>query len=237
MTKQIIILIIMICTFNTLEVYSKELNSNHFYGIYGSYGLNSHSSDFKRLPDCPSCSPGFRDGSGMGLSLGFIYDYKISSDFYFSSKLSFNDLSGELVQKESTIIIVNSNLVNGEFTHYLNSTLSTIGLEPHIKFNPFGDLFLNAGFNICSLINKDYSQIEKITKPDNLGTFVDENGINTFSRERNKFEGTLEKANSIYFAPFLSISYQLPLNYQRSIILEPEISYFNGLTNVVVDDS
>ena len=211
-------------------------NSNHYFGINTGYGFNLHDADFKRVPDCPSCSPGYRSGFGMGFNFGLVYDYKINSKLFISSRFSYQDLSGELSQTETTSIIVNSNLTNGEFTHFFNSSLTSIGIEPNIKYNIYKSLFINIGFSISSLNSKDFSQVERITKPDNFGTFVDENGVNTFSRERNKLEGTLEKANSIYFAPFLSISYQMPLNKNNTLFLEPGLNYMMGMTNIVLDD-
>lgn len=211
-------------------------NSNHYFGINTGYGFNLHTADFQRVPDCPSCNPGYRNGFGTGLNVGLVYDYKINSKFYISNRFSFQNLSGELIRTEPTSIIVNSNFTDGEFTHYFNSSLTSIGIEPNIKYNIYKSLYINLGFNISSLNTKDFSQVERITKPDNFGTFVDENGVNTFSRERNKFEGTLEKANSIYFAPFLSISYQMPLNKNNTLFLEPELNYMMGMTNIVLDD-
>lgn len=231
MKKLIIIIILM-----PLIVFSQVEHKNYTFGIYGAYGLNFHDGEFNRIPDCPSCSPGFRTGSGAGLGLGLVFDYKLNPRYSISSKLIYNDLSGEFTQTENTSIIVNNQLANGEFTHYLESTLGVVGLEPSVKINIFKDLFFNAGLNVSLLMTKDYSQVEKITQPTNSGTFLDENGDDSFSRERNNFSGTLEEANSIYIAPMASLSYQLPLNSNKSFLLEPEIGYYYGITNIVNDD-
>jgi hypothetical protein len=62
-------------------LFSQEDAPRNRYGIFGGYGLNSHIADFKRLPDCPSCSPGYKDGSGSGLSFGAVVDIPLFFKF------------------------------------------------------------------------------------------------------------------------------------------------------------
>lgn len=233
MNKLFIFLLVSIL--NSTSLLSRDSTSKSYFGINFGLGYNIHNADFKRIPECPSCSPGYRDGYGFGVDLGLVYDYKLTSKLFLSGRALYSDVSGELTRKEKTTIILNTP-TDGEFTHYLDSKISIIGIEPNLKYNPFKDLFINIGFNFSSILNKEYSQVEKITKPDDFGTFLDENGNNTFSRERNNYSGTLESANSIYFAPFLSLSYQLPLNFKRTLILEPELKYTYGLTNIIDDE-
>lgn len=233
MNKLFIILLVSILNFTSLLSQDSTLKS--YFGINFGFGYNIHNADFRRIPDCPSCSPGYRGGNGLGFDLGLVYDYKLTSRLFISGRVLYSDISGELTRIEKTTIILNTP-TDGEFTHYLDSKISITGIEPHLKYNPFKDLFINIGFNFSSILNKEYSQVEKITKPDDFGTFLDENGNNTFSRERNNYSGTLESANSIYFAPFLSLSYQLPLNFKRTLILEPELKYTYGLTNIIDDE-
>ena len=214
-------------------LFSQENAPRNRYGIFGGYGLNSHTADFKRLPDCPSCSPGYKDGSGSGLSLGVVLDIPLFSSFYLSSKFIYRDIGAKLISNEKTTIIVEGEPMDGEFQHSIESTLGIIGLEPQVKFNPIGGLYINGGANVSYLFKKDYSQEEKITKPAEYGTFLNPDGSDSHSRVRNKFSGTLQEANPLYFAPFLSLSYVIPLDTRSKFILEPEVSYYFGLTNIV----
>lgn len=206
------------------------------YGIYGGYGLNFHSADFQKVPDCPSCSPGYKDGDGSGVSFGLVYDYPISSGLYLSSKLLYKSLNGELISRERTTIISKNTPLIGEFEHSFDATLGIIGIEPAIKINLIEQLNLNIGINLSYLLTKDYSQVERIVQPSTHGTFQNPDGSDSYSRERNKFSGTLQKASIINIAPMASISYILPLDQKGEFLLEPEAAYYFGLSNIVNDD-
>ncbi len=214
-------------------LFSQENENRSRFGIYGGYELNNHSADFKRLPDCPSCSPGFKDGSGSGLNFGLVFDYPLSTSFYLSGKLLYKDLSGKLVSTEKTTIIAGGIPTDGEFEHSLEATLGVIGFEPGVKFNLFDNLNLNMGFNVSYLFKKDYSQVEKITKPTDYGTFLNPDGTDSQSRERNKLSGTMQEANSLYLAPMASISYVIELNKKGDWLLEPELAYHLGVSDIV----
>lgn len=205
-------------------------------GIYGGFGPVIHSADFRRLPDCPGCSPGFRSGSGSGLSLGLVADKRLSPLLWLYGRLAYTDLSATLERREATTIIVNNRVTPGEFTHTLTTTLGAVGIEPGLKLSIVEGAFLNAGIFAGFFTSTGYSQVEKITQPELSGTFVDQFGNDTYSRERNRFSGELQKINSFYIAPVVSFSYQLPMNAQRTLLLEPEISYTHGLANLVADD-
>lgn len=217
-------------------LFSQEKENRSNYGVYGGFGLNSHDADFKRLPDCPNCSPGFKSGDGSGLNFGLVYDYPFSKGVYFSSKLLYRDLSGKLISTEKTTIIAEGIPTEGVFEHSLEATLGVIGIEPSVKVNLLDKLMLNICFNVSYLLTKDYSQVEKITKPTDFGTFLNPDGSDSFSRERNKFSGTLQEANALYLAPMASLSYQLPIDKRGEFFLEPEVSYHLGISNIVNDD-
>lgn len=217
-------------------LFSQENENRSRYGIFAGYGLNSHSADFKRLPDCPNCSPGFKDGSGGGLNFGLTYDYPLSKELYFSSKLIYKNLSGKLVSIEKTAVIAEGIPTDGEFEHSLDATLVAIGFEPGIKLNLIDNLNLNFGFNFSILQKKDYSQVETITKPTDYGTFLNPDGTDSQSRERNKFSGTMKDANSLYLAPMASISYLINLDKRKEWLIEPEMAYHFGISNIVNDE-
>lgn len=229
--KKIVLLILI-----PYLLFSQEKENRSSYGVYFSYGLNSHDADFKRLPDCPNCSPGFKCGDGNGINFGLVYDYPIDIGLYVSSKLLYKNLSGKLLSIEKTTIIAEGIPTEGEFEHSLEATLGVIGIEPSVKVSLLDKLMLNIGFNISYLLTKDYSQVEKITKPTDFGTFLNPDGTDSFSRERNKFSGTLQEANALYLAPTASLSYQLPLDKRGELFLEPEVSYHLGISNIVNDD-
>ncbi len=217
-------------------MYSQQDTSRLSFGIFGGFGLNFHSADFKKIPDCPSCSPGYKDGFGSGLNGGLILDIPLFDQFALSSKFLYKNISGKLVSTETTTIIVESVIQDGEFEHSLDADLSVIGFEPSIKYSIYKNLRLNLGILVSFLMTKNYSQVERITKPSDFATFLDADGNDTKSRERNKFSGELMAANSIFIAPMLSVSYKMPMDRSGELFLEPEAMFHYGLTNIVNDE-
>ncbi len=228
--------LLLFCFLIPFTLFSQVDAGRYGFGAYFGYGQNFHIADFKRIPDCPSCSPGYKDGFGTGLNLGLVVDYQFDNFLIFTSKLLFMDLSSDLVSREPTWIISNGVIQQGEFEHILNSKIKVFGIQPELNFNLVSNLKLNIGILFSALVSKEYSQVEKISKPSDFGTFVDEFGIDTKSRERNKFSGSMQFANSVFIAPMLSLSYKMPLNKNNTLFLEPEGSYYIGITDFVNSD-
>ncbi len=227
-------ILIFLLTFNVVAFSSTDsLRSS--YGGFANLMLNLHDADFSRIPDCPSCSPGFRSGIGVGATFGLLYEYPISKLYSLGARLSYQNISGLLTATEPTTIIVNSQAVAGEFEHTIDAKLSTIGFEPYLLISPFDKISFSVAVHIGSLMSKSYSQKEEITKPTNSGTFLDADGNDSFSRTRNEFSGDLEKAASLFIAPVLGVSYKVPLNKTASLNAFPEIFYQLGVTNIVDD--
>lgn len=235
----------LIAVLNFVPNFASNTNdsSRISYGIWGDVHQNYHSADFKKLPDCPSCSPGFNEGDGIGFGIGAVVDVPIWERGFLSGKFLYKTLDAKLVRTQS--IMVGKEIVDetgqttmvptlGEFEHSIDTKISIIGLEPSIKYNLFDNLFLNGGFQGAFISTKEYAQVERIVNPKS-GTFMD-GAIDTYSRKRNEISGTLQSANSIYFGANLSLSYQLPLNKTNEWFLEPELSYALGLTNLVNDE-
>ena len=228
--------LILILTMLPVLMYSQQDTNRLSFGIFGGFGLNFHSADFKKIPDCPSCSPGYKDGFGSGLNGGLILDIPLFDQFALSSKFLYKNISGKLVSTETTKIIVESVIQDGEFEHSLDAELSVLGFEPSIKYSIYKNLRLNVGILVSFLMSKNYSQVERITKPSDFATFLDADGNDTKSRERNKFSGELKAANSIFIAPMLSVSYKMPMDRSGELFLEPEAMFHYGLTNIVNDE-
>jgi outer membrane protein OmpA-like peptidoglycan-associated protein len=201
------------------------------YGVYADYSLNAHFADFRKIPDCPSCSPGYKSGLGAGLGGGLVVDFPLSNVFTFSLRADYYNLNGLLKSTEGTTLIMGGKAVAGEFEHSIDANLGSLGLKPTLKINPFGNFYLNLGAHGGYLLMKDYSQIERITKPTDAATFLDKDGKDTEKRTRNEFSGTLKDATKLYLSVFGGISYEFRLG--DNFILEPEISYFFGLSDIV----
>ncbi|MGE5480722.1 MAG: OmpA family protein [Chloroflexota bacterium] len=213
--------------------YAQEQLSPYSVGVFGGYLLNNHSADFKKIPECPSCSPGFESGTGNGLAAGALFEYRLFPFMSFGARVGYYGISAALEKIEPTTFIIEGQETPGEFKHTLDATFSTISFQPTIKLTAFNSLNLNLGVSLSSLLSKDYKQQEQIWKPDGVGTYVDPTNKDTLSRIRNKFSGSFENAAPMLFALNGGISYTLPMNKERSLTLEPEISYSLGMTNLL----
>jgi len=212
---------------------SDDLSTDYSAGLYGGALINMHTADFKKIPDCPSCSPGYKSGFGGGFSFGALFDYKLSPLFSLGARVSMNNISALLKSEEATKIIVDGVPTDGAFQHTIDTKLTNLGIEPLFKIAFFNQFNLHIGFFAGFLLDKQYAQKEEIVKPAGSGTFVDGFGVDTKSRTRNVFSGDLKDAATIMLAPCAGLSYSLPLNSSRSLNLEPEVFYYLGLTNIV----
>ncbi len=209
-----------------------ELRSK--YGIFGNLGYNMHTADFSKVPDCPSCSPGYRDGNGFGFALGLAYELPFSPMFALELRLSYYDFSAKLTRDEATTVIQASSPVSGTFQHSFDATLNSLGLEPMLKVQLFDNFYLNAGLHLGMMLTKNFTQKEEITSPKGA-TFLDGN-TDTGIPVRNNISGELKNTPSMYIAPLAGLSYQMPMNKQKTLLIEPEIYYTFGLSKIVSND-
>jgi outer membrane protein OmpA-like peptidoglycan-associated protein len=233
MVKKLILIVAFILF--TLNANSQQNNSPFTIGLFGGYSLNFHSADFKAIPDCPSCSPGYKNGFGSRPGFGALFEYKLSQIFTLAANLSYNDISALLKSEEPVTVILQGIPTNGAFEQSIDTKLSTLGIEPMLKVAFFDNFSFNVGIFAGKLINKNYSQKEVITKPEGEGTFTDQFGNDSKSRIRNQFSGVLSKATSLMISPGFGLSYNLALNKSKNLTLEPMLQYSLGLSNIVND--
>lgn len=226
------ITLILIFTFSLL---SKE---PIYYGIYGNLNLNSFNADFQSLDGFNTCCPGFLDGSGRGFSFGLNSRFPISKTDYFGVKIGLSDFSGELSRSEQTFInLPNIGKTTGEFTHYIDASISAISLEPYYSYSFLDKFNLNLGLQLSSLVSGSHNSVEKITKPKNTGTFWDEEkNESTNSRSRNQQSGDIPNLSAFDMGLTLGVNYQIQMNKDNTLRLLPEVSYRYGFTNIVSDN-
>lgn len=215
---------------------SAQENSNNKYGLYGNYGLNMHTADFRALPGVPNCCPKFEDGDGLGLSMGALFEMDFTSDFFLAARLGYTDLSGELSSIENTTIILNNTPQNGEFTHTVTANIQAITAKLLAGFRIMPNLSIYAGLGAGNMISATYDQVEQITNPSDRGTFIDgDTGFDTGKRTRNESVGDIPELSSLRLFLSTGIGYELPLNRDNTIRLMPEVNFNFALSNVVND--
>jgi outer membrane protein OmpA-like peptidoglycan-associated protein len=98
---------------------------------------------------------------------------------------------------------------------------------PMLSYRPFDGFNIKLGIDGGYLLTKEYAQKEQLVKPDNSGTF--ENG----KRTRNEFTGEIPEASSVLILGVGGLSYEIPLNANRTVNLCPEVMYEYAFTPVV----
>jgi outer membrane protein OmpA-like peptidoglycan-associated protein len=223
---RLLLLLIAIPAFSQDSLYTR-------FGFNAGFGINMHTADFRALPGVPNCCPQFESGSGSGPLGGVFTEFALSQSLLIGLRLSYITHDATLSQEEATTVIVNGVEQDGAFTHTVDATLSSIGLEPTLGIRITNGLFANVGLRLGTYLSKEYSQKEEITQPDGVGTFLDSNGNDSKQRVRNESSGEIPNAQSFLAQAVAGVSYELPLNSRRSMLLVPEVSYALSFTDVV----
>ncbi len=200
------------------------------------YGILSNKAEFRELPGVRSCCPDSMKGAGNGWQINFYYDFKIFSDLYLGFSLGYQYLEPKFSLKEKIFVMdmLSDTIMEGEFTHYVNLFINNLLFQPYLSWKPFGRFKVGfAPFVAWTFIDR-FNQVEQITKPEKRGTFLDSNGVDTKSRERNAENGKLPPKNKVFFGSEFFASYELPLNNENTLRLIPSFS-FNLNFNKVLD--
>ncbi len=209
------------------EAALKQMENEPRYGLFGNFNLNLHSTDFRSLPNVPSCCPRFTSGSGTGLAFGALYEHPINKDFFIGSRLGYHKFSADLSELEPEFFIIDGKSYEGKIEHLVQTDFSRMFLGAYLAYRPIDFLFLNLGFDIGMMLNADYQQIEKIKDPADRVTF------STGLRYRNKNEGEIQEVNKVNYGIKLGAGYELIIAKNKSLRLTPEISYSYWLLPIV----
>lgn len=202
------------------------------YGGWLHYNINFHKADFlPSMINCVSCSPGFSNGNGSGFSLGLLYEMPLATDMLFAVRGGFYMKGASLTTKEPApdgfYDYQNDTWVDGLFEHSIDFSINTIAIEPMVNYRFWDELAAHAGFHFSFLnLTKEFSHKEKLIEP-STGFF--ENG----KRERLVSTADIKDVSSIGFGLIAGLSYEIPLNEKRNMLLAPEVFYQYALTSVV----
>jgi outer membrane protein OmpA-like peptidoglycan-associated protein len=183
-----------------------------------------NKADFRSFPGVPSCCPLYQDGSGSGFTAGLLYELPLADQFRLALRAGYSSRSGTMKRTENTTVAGN---IPGIFEHQVDASISDIGIEPLLQYNPFASLWLNLGGRMAFVSTKNFSQKETIVSPAN-GIFPSGS-----SRRNVVSDQEIPDGSSLYAAVVGGISYDLPLNVKNTLILAPEVLYSLGITPVV----
>jgi outer membrane protein OmpA-like peptidoglycan-associated protein len=201
------------------------------YGVVGGLSINKHTTDFRALPGVPNCCPLFSSGSGTGPLFGGLFEIPIAPTSLFDIGLNYIDQSATLSESEPVAEAVGGVVTEGSFNHTIDATIHSLNLDLALRHDFLKYLMADVGLRFGLPITKNYSQEEVIAG--NTGTFVDSLGNDTHSRTRNVNSGVIPNATSLLLSVIAGVSYELPLNADRTLFLVPGISCGVALTNVV----
>lgn len=199
------------------------------YGVFGDLNLNIHQAEFAKLPGIPSCCPRYESGTGTGPSVGLFYELPIGEWTALNLRAGYFVHNATLSTTESTTVIVGNETQDAKFEHRVDASLSSIGFEPLFGVRPAGPLTLHIGGRLGMILTKQFSQQETIVQPEDVGVF--ENG----RRTRNDTTAEIPNAAGTEAAVIAGLSYELPLNRKRTLLLQPELLFSLGITKVATD--
>lgn len=223
------LVLITVCTSYVYgQTGSISLNSLTQVGGFAFASSNMHSADFQTLPGTFGCSPGYTSGSGFGFSIGGIYQTPINSSFSLQIRGAFSSLGSTLTREEN----IGNSRVNNEAVatiskHSLESSISSIEIQPMLYFQPLNNpLNVSFGLNTGLLVGATYSQKEEIQSPSNA---LYENNL----RQRNVSSGSISNTSALQLGALVGAGYDVLVG--RNIFVTPEIQYGLQLTNLVSD--
>ncbi len=210
--------------FSVITATAQPLVTNTFYGIFTHYSHNIHSASFQQLPNYPKPPKvHFESGSGGGFSFGALVDFPLSNAFRLDIRGSYVNYSGVLSTDESTTFINGGVPSDGIFTHRIDASLSSIGIEPVLSYNLSPHWRVHGGFRIGSVMSDFFSSEYEITKP---GTDV----LITGKRKTDDGSGRIPDASSTQTAALFGVSYTLQATSE--LYFQPEIFYSIPLSPV-----
>lgn len=230
------LILILVCffTISNNKVFASGDTLRPRYGANFGLGMNLHSAMFKGLPGVPSCCPNYTSANGISPYFGLFYQKDFSDNFYIGANLGYNSINGDFLVEEANLVAINNEVVNGVSEHSLKTSFGTINFSPYISYKIDDNLFVKLGLSLMIPISKSYEQKEELKSPSEKGVFYDPKS-NTKSRTRNVSSGDIIDVASTFMSLNVGVSYDLPLNTQKTSFLSPELSFSYGMTNYVKD--
>lgn len=198
-------------------------------GVVGGYSLDFHGATDMKLPEVPSCCPGYGGGTGGGPVIGLSFGLPIGDDLTLLTRLTYQGSGVAMSTTEPITVRVGNEAVASTINHELTSSLSFISLEPAVEFR-LDDLGLVGGLRIGTLMGASYEQIETLD-PSIPYDFPGGVGV------RNPSSGDISGTSAFQFGLLLGARYHLPMNNDKTLELVPEIQFTPLFTSVLTDQS
>jgi len=226
MIKVIVLFFISSFSISYTQYSVDTLHSPIRVGTMANFGFNFHSADFGSLPGIPNCCPKFSSGFGTSISYITQIQYRVNLDWTIGLRAGLFEQPAILKTTQKTITSVSSQLREVEIKYEINANLQTIAAQPFVSYHISDPLQVKAGLWGGILSTKSFTQKEMLVQPE-TGTF--ENG----KRTRMEQSGTISETSSFLLGSVLGLSYDIPLNSSKTLLLVPEISLQYNFSNFI----
>lgn len=204
-------------------------------GFFAGYNSNMLSTNFQSLPNIPNCCPEFTNDNGLGYNFGMLFQYPISNSIYIGWNAGVFDLYSQLSAVKTESIMLAGVAQAGAYENLLDFYLTAFTLEPNLSINIFDNLYIQAGLGMLFPASHQYQKIERVFEPNSEATFIDINGDDSKSNERNKAVGTFNDLAYVLFSGKIGMYYETPINEKKTVFFAPGLYYNFGITNVIKD--
>ncbi len=210
---------------SNIALFDSLVSHTNYYGGYTELNFNIHSVDFKSLPGYPLCCPHFKNGFGVGASLGVFGEFDLYEDYNLQVRMGYSNVSGLLKTVEPQTFGIDGKPMYGKFQYAIDAGLSYFGLSTLAKKEIYDNTNLLAGFNIGLISGNSFEQKEEIIESKDA-IFKETN-----SKIRNHYTGNIPNTSSIIFSIEAGINYVFPMNKEKTFFIAPEIFLSYGLNS------
>lgn len=208
-------------------------------GIAAGYGINTHTANFPEFTGFPVFFPrtsvnqgpgNFREGTGMGMSLGILYEMPLAQALSLTGRLSYTALDGAMATTQPTLLgDIQGNVAAAIHEYRIHAYLGSIGADVGIKWYPLNGLYAAVSLRGAWMLQTTFTQDERLLDAENSSSSL-VGGFNpqSFPKTRNEQRGTIPGLSPLQAFASASVGYEIPLGFMR---IAPEFGYTIGLTN------
>lgn len=200
-------------------------------GVYFGVNINSYSANnMKGLPDVPSCCPGYNNGRGIGVAIGGLLEFPLSTSVSIGTRLYLETYNGALIDEESETVDAGGFAETAIFQHRIDADIWAVAVEPVVVVDLTRDFKVFGGLRGDVIAKKRFSQKEILIAPEGISF---ENDLT----ERMLFEGQIPRQTSIHGSVVAGARYDFDFGTDGNFVISPEVSLWYGLSPVVSNES
>ncbi|MAT39046.1 MAG: hypothetical protein CL946_05520, partial [Ectothiorhodospiraceae bacterium] len=196
-----------------------------FFGLHGGLNSNIHRLSFSELPGAGSCCPGYETQAGLGYTAGLHLELPLGEQWRIMFRGTLMSHGINLTADETKTASDEGFPVRALIRHSLDATLNSLGASAALRVNVVDLMHVYAGMRFGYVVVNDYEQRETLLQPE-TGTFENNR------RVRNEQSGEIPSASTTHVAAIFGLGYDVPLNFERTLMFTPEIGYAVNLTQI-----